>query len=48
VVLEENPAQLPTGRTIRREDIFVQWQEQAPVQEPELGELGTSEEEETE
>lgn len=46
VILEENSAALETGRRIRREDAFAQWLEEVHVEDQNLGESGTSSEEE--
>ena len=43
---EENRAQLIIGRTIRREDAYVQWLDQGCTGHEDLGESGTSDEEE--
>ena len=46
IILEENAAPLPTRRNIRREDALAQWLEEVPVGDHDLGESGTSSEEE--
>lgn len=46
VILEENAPELPTGRAVRREDAFVHWRPETVEGEFDLGDSGTSEEEE--
>ena len=46
IIPEENAAALPTGRRIVREEAFAQWLEEGPLADQDLGELGTSSDEE--
>ena len=41
-----NRAPLHTGRAVRREDVFPAWLDEGVVAEPDLGESGTSSDEE--
>jgi len=45
VIPEENPAQLQTRRNVQRKDAFVPWIQQTDTRDENLGESGTSSEE---
>ena len=42
IILEENRAPLPTGRTIQRENAFEDWTEERPTMDANLGKSGSS------